>query len=194
MAEFVSQVEFARMVGLAGRTIRKHIQNGKIFGDAINDKRKINPEIAKVQLASILSGRGGKRDEIGGDPKKDTRYMVDPPVSEANKGKVKQFQEKIQAESDSKLYLKSRATKEIIGAKMAGLDLKEREGTLIKREDVRHALFSLGRGARDKLMTVGTRLAPILAHKDSEHDIKLMIDHEIRESLEDLLGAFRDYE
>ncbi len=77
---------------------------------------------------------------------------------------------------------------------MAGLDLKEREGTLIKRESVRNAAFNFGRGARDKLMSVGTRLAPVLVHKNSEHEIKMLIDGEIREAISDLIDAYKEYE
>lgn len=194
MVNFVSQLEFSKMLGVNPRTIRRHIENGKIFDNALNEKRQINPIVAMEQLDATLSGRGGKREGLGGDPEKLDRLIPKGTNNNLNSPQNTDFYNKMQSDSDARMYLKSRAEKEVISAKMAELDLKEREQTLIKKESVRKALFNYGRAARDKLMSVGTRLAPVLAHKTSEHDIKMMIDAEIREAIDDLMGAYKDYE
>lgn len=181
MVNYVSQLEFAKMLGVNPRTIRRHIENGKIFDNAFNDKRQINPVVAMEQLNATLSGRGGKRETLGGDLEKLDRL-------------ISKRTSHIQSDNDARIYLKSRAEKEVISAKMAELDLQEREQTLIKKESVRKALFNYGRATRDNLMSVGTRLAPVLAHKTNEHDIKMMIDTEIRQAIDNLMGAYKNYE
>ena len=194
---FITQTEYAKRVGVATRTIRRHISKGKIFGDALNEKNMIDPVIAGQQLQAGLSGLGGKREKPGeGDPMRHSRYVdIDASAGEkTDKRRSRQSNNDSEADADSKVFLKSRSVKEAISAKMAGIVLKEKEGTLINRESVRTALFDYGRVARDKLLAVGVRIAPLVVTMESEHAIKELIDLEIREAIAQLAVAYKDFE
>jgi len=66
------------------------------------------------------------------------------------------------------------------------LDLEERQGKLLKREDVENDAFNRGRAVRDALLNIPDRIAAMLAAESDPVKITKMLDDEIRQALEEL--------
>ena len=89
-------------------------------------------------------------------------------------------------------YADSRAKKEGYLAEMARVQLQKELGSLVKADEVEQALFQASRLARDKLLNIPDRLAPLLAPEEDEVVIRGMVEDEIRAALE-VLGNARNY-
>ena len=75
---------------------------------------------------------------------------------------------------------------------MARVQLQKELGSLVKADEVEQALFQASRLARDKLLNIPDRLAPLLAPEEDEVVIRGMVEDEIRAALE-VLGNARNY-
>lgn len=86
-------------------------------------------------------------------------------------------------------YAGSRAVREAYLARTAKLDYEERSGKLVDADGVRAQLFALGRRARDTLLGVPDRLAPILAGETDAATIHRLLAQEIERGLSELVAA-----
>ena len=85
-------------------------------------------------------------------------------------------------------YQEARAIKEALSARMARLEYEERLGQLVSAKEVRREAFRRGRMLRDRLMAIPSRLAPQLAAEESAKAVAALLDRELREVLDDVLG------
>lgn len=83
-------------------------------------------------------------------------------------------------------YAASRAAREAYLARLAKLDFEERSGKLVDADQVRTQLFALGRRARDTLLGVPDRLAPILAGETDQAVVHRLLTEEIERGLAEL--------
>ena len=86
-------------------------------------------------------------------------------------------------------YAGSRAVREGYAARLAKLDFEERSGKLVDADEVRAQLFALGRRARDRLLGIPDRLAPILAGQTDQAVIHRLLTEELERGLADLSTA-----
>ncbi len=77
----------------------------------------------------------------------------------------------------------ARAEKAMLEARKARLDLDEREGKLVPFKRISREWFDLTRRTRDRLLTVGARLAGEIAAETDARVVERRIDDEIREAL-----------
>lgn len=87
-------------------------------------------------------------------------------------------------------YHDARARREAINAESARLDLEERLGALVMREDVERRIAQMLRIARDRLQGLPAALAEKLAAQPDARSIRAVLQTEIRRALEALASEF----
>jgi hypothetical protein len=77
--------------------------------------------------------------------------------------------------------------------RLAQLELRRRSGELVKLEQVRRETFAYGRRIRDRILTVESRLAPVVAgHGGDIQACAAAIRAEMHLVLDELSGALED--
>jgi len=90
-------------------------------------------------------------------------------------------------------YNASRARHEKAKADLAEIKLAEGRGDLVRRKAIADALFASARQARDRLMAVAARAAPLVAASSDTAECARILSDEIQAALEDLVPeALRD--
>lgn len=179
MAELISQAEYARRRGVSRQAVHKAVRAGRLS----LFRGKIDPEVADQQWAAkadpARGGDGGatslgnlgtvapEKRGNGGRP-----AGTPPPSSEA-----------------AGIYQHSRAEREQALARLAKLELLEREGELLSTQEVRKAVFSAARAARDLLRAMADRLAPEVAGREDVAQCHALITGEVERACEELSSA-----
>jgi len=83
-------------------------------------------------------------------------------------------------------YLTSRAIREAYVARLARLDFEERNGNLVPMARVTIAFFNVSRRARDLLLALEDKLAPLMLHLEDEGRARLLIRAEVDHVLDEL--------
>ena len=83
-------------------------------------------------------------------------------------------------------YSQSRAIREAYRAKITRLEFEERKGRLLDADTVRMDVFKQARAARDQLLAIPHRLAPVLAALSDPREIESAMETEMRKALEGL--------
>lgn len=91
--------------------------------------------------------------------------------------------------SDTAPIAESRALKEAYVARMAKLEYEERSGALIDADEVRRTAFKATRTARNALMSMPDRLAPVLAGVKDEFECHRLMSAEIKTICDSLAAA-----
>ena len=81
-------------------------------------------------------------------------------------------------------YSQSRAVKEAYQARLSRLIYEEKKGSLVNVDEVKFEAFRRARMARDQILAVPDRVAPILAAEDDEDRIQEILESELRDALE----------
>jgi hypothetical protein len=69
--------------------------------------------------------------------------------------------------------------------KILDLEIREKEGELVKYDDIKNKVFSYARIFRDTMLTLPDRLSPILAAEQDRNKIHNILSTEIRNALEE---------
>ncbi len=77
-------------------------------------------------------------------------------------------------------YSQQRAIHEGYRARLAKVDFEQKTGKLIDVDSVRVKWFNAARNARDMLLSVPERLAPLLAGESNQFEVHRMLSEEIR--------------
>ena len=83
-------------------------------------------------------------------------------------------------------YAEARAQHERFKARLAQLELEQREGKLVEAEAVKREGFRVARLVRDSLLNLPDRVAGELAAETNQFKVHLRLTQEIRRALEDL--------
>lgn len=82
--------------------------------------------------------------------------------------------------------------KDLADARLKELTLKERKEETIDKADVVKDAVAVGLALRDNLMSIPSRLASTLANESDPREARLIMEKEIRQSLEDISSAFME--
>ena len=89
-------------------------------------------------------------------------------------------------------YKVSRAIREAYAARLAKLDFEEKSGKLVSVDEVKIATFTMARQARDRLLQIPRKLAPVIVAEVSTSPeprvVEEILSEAIREALEGLPG------
>lgn len=94
--------------------------------------------------------------------------------------------------SDLPAYTESRARSEFERANLLTLERKQRVGELVDAAEVRREAFALARTVRDGMLSIPSRVAPLLAAESDPHKCGLILRAEIEHVLLALADAGND--
>lgn len=83
-------------------------------------------------------------------------------------------------------YAEARAQHERFKARLAQLELEQREGKLVEADDVKREAFRVARIVRDALLNLPDRVAGELAAETNQFKVHQRLTQEIRRALEDM--------
>jgi phage terminase Nu1 subunit (DNA packaging protein) len=83
-------------------------------------------------------------------------------------------------------YAAARAQHERFKARLAQLELEEREGKLVEAEAAKREAFRVARLVRDAMLNIPDRVAAELAAETNQFKVHQRLTHEIRRALEDM--------
>lgn len=201
MIELILIREAARRLGVSDTAVHKAIKAERIAApldednDPRNGRRRLRWPAVRDQWEANTDA--SRRYHVGGTGQSKQRlaYAKNPyedalaafgepePSKKAPAEPPKQPQEPVEpadegADDPSGPSLAdSRAKRERWLAEKARMEAEEMAGTLVRAETVKNQAFRLARGARDALMTLPDRLAPILASQTDLHEVhKTLLD------------------
>jgi hypothetical protein len=178
--KLLSQRQYARLRGVSQVAVSKAVRSGRI--PTINGK--IDP-VAADRAWIENTDQSKPRNSVTGDPK---MRRSDPPAP-ARRSPPANVLDEIEDESSGSVaasYATSRALREKFNAALAQLEYDERSAKVVQADDVRIATFNVARSARNQLLSLPDRLAPILAAIASTREVHNLLTVEVRRVCEEL--------
>lgn len=155
----VSVREFARRVGVTHPAVINAIRQGHITP---LDDGTLDPDAARVQWEA-------RRDPSRKKPS-------------GRRGSQQTEQEKRVADT----YQTARAAREVFDSKTREAKYNLLIGTMVLKVDVEKTAFDAGRRVRDRLLTVASRVGPVVAGVSDPAECSRIIELEIRQACEEL--------
>ena len=183
--ERISLREYGRRIGTSDTAVRKAIKAEKIVKGVVHDangKPWIIPDIANAEWAKSYDP-SYQRVTQSGTPVSVYQKPVSEPESESN-GQVDAGAAKT---ADTSLA-QARRAQAVYKAKILELEMKQRQGRLIDRDQVYKALFVAGQEVRTAMQAIPDRLIDnILASRTRNEAHKILADA-IADALEQISG------
>lgn len=88
-------------------------------------------------------------------------------------------------------FAQSRAVREHYRAELARIEYEARAGRLVDAEEVRAAAFTCARRARDLLLAMPDRVAPVVAGLADVPECRRVLEDEVRRALDELSRGLR---
>ena len=182
MTELIGIREAARRLGVSDTAVHKAIKAGRVTvaGRTPTSNR---PLVAwpQVQQDWLANSDTTKRTHVGS--KGSPRRAADPEPEVQLATNTQDEQPAVGGDSlpgravQGPSLAQSRAVKEAYLARLAKLEFEQKSGKLIDADEVKVRAFKLARNARDALLTMPDRLAPILASSTDVQEIhRLMLE------------------
>lgn len=184
---FITQAEYAKHRGCSAVAVHKAVTAGRI--SLINGL--IDPVVADIQWAANTRARATRSVPAGqaAAPAENTDAIDQLPLADspaAPTAPVLALSDPLAGQSD---YTKWRGRREAADAEIAELKLQELRKDLINVAAVERVWSSVLTSAREHLLQVRSRLAPLLAAESDVFKIEQMLDEEHRRALELLASA-----
>lgn len=162
----VTKSKYAEMRGCAASAVTKAIQEGRISTLMVDGREMIDPEVADIQWQRNTRARA--------DSTSATAVAALPAVIVANEvGGVTSYDE-------------ARRRRETAEANIAEMKQAEMQGALIRADAVRSAWAAKITGARDALLQIPSRIAPVLAATSDLLEVTALLEAELRQALAEL--------
>lgn len=155
--------EYARHRGCDEKAVRKALAEGRISRIG-TERRCIDPTVADIQWAKNTRARGDSTSKAGKG------------ASTTSSGRDKATGSDGEGEGGEDDYRTMRTRRERADALMAELELAKVSGRVLDRESALRAIYTKFRELRDSSMSLGRRLAPVLASMTDEREIRIAID------------------
>jgi len=173
----ISLREFARQIGVGEKTVRDGIRLGKISKGVIHDGKRpkilYSEAIKEVEAFNL----GYRAKLVRGEVQPDTAPGQQPPEVEAGITSLGPTTSLAQAQRAEKIYK----------AMLAGLDVQERKGILVKKADVYTELFSFGNEVKTALLLIPDRITDeLIALSADRHSFYKLFYESIEAALETL--------
>jgi len=166
-ANWMGLNQYGRHRGTTLSNVQDALQKGHIKGHLKGNRRMINQEEA------------------------DADWLKNRDVRKANNVRIKPDQQgtspdQYGAESDS--LNSARAKRESVQAEIKKLELEEKKGSLIDAAMVEREAFAAARKIRDRMLLIPDRLCSEVAAESDPLKIKILLQREIQQALEELSG------
>lgn len=164
---------YAKARGISHEAVRQAIKSGRLKKSVVMVKGepKIGDEALADQEWAANTDQSKPRNRITGDPKhrrapgEQMQPMANDGGSEGGKGPS---------------YAQSRAIREAYMARLAKIEFDERSGKLVPADAARVAIFNTARKARDMLLAVPDRVAPLVVGQTDAHEIHRILMDEVQ--------------
>lgn len=178
--DYMTLNKYARHRGISTTAVRKAIREGRITAKKKKRGRgyeyMIDPDVVDRQWAENTD-ESKPLNSVSRDP----QHRTNP-----DNPKVPIGDQQIGAS-----YAKARAAREGYQARLVKLEYEEKSGKLVNADEVKVANFNAARIARDTLMNIPDRLAPVLAGKNDSNEIHKLLSEEIKRTLEELCNSLQ---
>lgn len=176
--ERISLREYGRRIGCSDTAIRKAIRAEKIVKGRVFDKDGkpwIIPSIANAEWAKNYDPSYARETQSGGPPIVAASVVERDPVEEVeDSAPGKQIRQP--AVADTSLAAARRAAA-VYKAKLLELEMKEKQGKLIDKDQVYKSLFAAGQEVRNALQAIPDRIIDnVLAATSRNEAHKIMFD------------------
>lgn len=157
--------DFEKLTGISAKTISAAIKRGYIpdnFADRVGKSATspyyLNPQQAAVSWYKSLNAahpaQRKVRESLAGYIKTFDKSVIEP-AAKAPTG------------ADKITYEDAQLQEKIAKARIADLELQEKEGSLVSRDRVNDQLFSAGKELRDALLTIPDRITDLIMAEDN---------------------------
>ena len=162
----VTKSEYAKLRGCAPSAVTRAIKEGRITTVLIDGRELIEVAVADIQWQSNTRARA--------DSTSAAVVAAMPAVIVANEvGATTSYEE-------------ARRRRETAEANLAEMKQAEMSGVLIRTDAVRSAWAAKITGARDALLQIPSRIAPILAAETDLVRVTALLEDELRQALAEL--------
>lgn len=173
-AQLVTKAKYAEMRGCAASAVTRAVKEGRISTIAGEGGREmIDPAVADIQWARNTRARADSAPALP-----DTGAAASPGASRGSSGS--------DDPSEGDTYWNARARREAAEAEIAEMKLAEMQGALIRADAVRSAWAAKIGAARDALLQIPARVAPVLAAETDLAAVTQLLEAELRQALSDL--------
>jgi hypothetical protein len=172
-AEWVTQSEFARRLGVSQPRIAFFLREGRLSGATkrLNNRILIDVEKGKKILETRI------------DPMNPSK--IREAVRNLSEGEKKEAV-KTAGVRTTLDYSQARTLNEQYKAAIKKLEYEEKTGKLINAEVVKAAAFDCARRTRDAILNVPDRVSALLAAESREGAVRSLLTAELRSALEEL--------
>lgn len=157
--------DFEEQTGISAKTISAAIKRGYIpdnFADRVGKSATspyyLNPQQAAVcwykSLNAAHPAQRKVRESLAGYIKTFNKSVIEP-AAKASTG------------TDKMTYEDAQLQEKIAKARIADLELQEKEGSLVSRDRVNDQLFAAGKELRDALLTIPDRITDLIMAEDN---------------------------
>ena len=167
--KLMTQAEYARHRGCSREAVRKAVAGERI--KTFGPDKQVYADLADLQW------------------QRNTRARASNGPATAGHGAAGAAGSQADDEGDGGSYNDWRIRREAAEAELSELRLGETRGELIRLSAVKNALGVIFATARDSLLALGSRLAPVLAGETDVAKIEILLHAEIHSALTALAGA-----
>lgn len=162
----VTKSEYAKLRGCAPSAVTRAIKEGRITTIQVDGRELIEVAVADIQWQSNTRPRADS--SSAGAP------MAAAPMVVANEV------------GSQTSYEEARRRRELAEANLAEMKQAEMQGTLIRTDAVRSAWAAKITGARDALLQIPSRLAPVVAAETDLVRVTGLLEDALRQALAEL--------
>jgi phage terminase Nu1 subunit (DNA packaging protein) len=172
----ITQVEFARLMGVSKQAVSKAVKEGriKLILDYTDGKLKLNPDLAAKQWRENSMPRV-ENSKIT-NPFKESRESKEEAASIPGS--------KPSHIMDDADLLEAKTEKERFQAKLLELEFKEKTGELISAEKAKREAFKLGRLIRDAILNVPSQICNELAAETDPFKVHQKLSYSLTKAME----------
>ena len=187
MAAGLSIRAYARHRGVSHPAVLKALASGRIVA---GKDGKIDSAAADRQWATSTDLSKPRNSVIGVPKKRRTPGAPSDPLGTLGSGAGEALNGAPAGDTARLVasYAGSRAAREGYAARLAKLDFEERSAKLVDADEVRAQFYALGHRARETMLGVPDRLAPVLEGQ-SRAEIHRLLTEELTRGLSELKGA-----
>ncbi|MEO5811563.1 MAG: hypothetical protein ABIU96_04005 [Rhodanobacter sp.] len=183
---FVTRAEFARLRGCTGPYVTKLGHQGRLVLDASGKRVNVSATLALL-AQSDDPARGG--DRTGRVAPADGFALARPATGAPLAAAREEILAELPTLGDSAAY-KGAATRERMAkARLAELELAEKSGNLVRRDEVEAAVFGLARQAQDALVSIADRLSTQLAAEADPSRVHALLSEEVTRVMQQIAAA-----
>ncbi len=193
MSELIGIREAARRLGVSDTAVHKAIKAGRVTVAGRTEKSD-RPLVAwpQVQDDWLANSDSSKRSHVGGTGTSPARVKYAGKSKPEKQLPTSDKPDEIEtpravvggdtlnsSQGMGPTFAQSRAVREAYQARLAKLEYEERIGKLVDAAEVKVRAFKMARSARDALMTLPDRMAPILASSTDVIEVHRLMTEDI---------------